>query len=257
MGSVTELVVSLSGLTDDLRHAPEFAAALDDRGVPLTHLLRPASAPPELVGWIRERLERGDAMALHGYDHALRPLGNPRGRRGEFAELPRHEAGLRLTAARRALTALGLRTDVFVPPAGWRPTARSRPYTSKASASWPTTSGSATCRAAPSRRPACSASALRASIGCWAPRSRGRSGAAARCGSTCAPRTSGVPAGLRRSWQPSTRRWRTASFPRATNGLLDGRPDSRRRCHGADSGPVDGVCRPFPAVTHPGDQMST
>ncbi len=38
------------------------------------------------------------------------------GRRAEFAALPRHEAGLRLTAARRALTSLGLRTDVFVPP---------------------------------------------------------------------------------------------------------------------------------------------
>jgi predicted deacetylase len=37
-------------------------------------------------------------------------------RRAEFAALPRHEAGLRLTAARRALTALGLRTDMFVPP---------------------------------------------------------------------------------------------------------------------------------------------
>jgi predicted deacetylase len=113
---VTELIVSLSGLFDDLRRTPEFASALDRRGVPLTHLLRPAAAPDELVDWIRERCGRGDAMALHGYDHALRPLGNARGRRGEFAELPRHEAGLRLTAARRALTALGLRTDVFVPP---------------------------------------------------------------------------------------------------------------------------------------------
>ncbi|HEY0816927.1 MAG TPA: DUF2334 domain-containing protein [Pseudonocardia sp.] len=111
-----ELIVSLSGLSDDLRRAPEFAAALDERGVALTHLLRPAAAPAELVDWIRERLGRGDAMALHGYDHALRPRGNARGRRGEFAHLPRHEAGLRLTAARRALTALGLRTDVFVPP---------------------------------------------------------------------------------------------------------------------------------------------
>jgi uncharacterized protein len=116
IGGVTELLVSLSGLSDDLRVASEFVAALDDRGVPLTHLLRPAAAPAVLVDWIRERLERGDAVALHGYDHALRPLGNARGRRGEFAELPRHEAGLRLTAARRALTALGLRTDVFVPP---------------------------------------------------------------------------------------------------------------------------------------------
>ena len=31
--------------------------------------------------------------------------------KGEFACLPDHEAGLRLTAARRALTALGLWTD--------------------------------------------------------------------------------------------------------------------------------------------------
>lgn len=113
---MAELIVSLSGLSDELGRGPELAAALDGRGVPLTHLLRPASAPAELIDWIRERCASGDAMALHGYDHAARPLGNTRGRRGEFAELPRHEAGLRLTAARRALTALGLRTDVFVPP---------------------------------------------------------------------------------------------------------------------------------------------
>ena len=83
--------------------------------MPLTHLLRPADAPAELVAWIRERCARGDALALHGYDHAPRPLGHGR-RKGEFASLPRHEAGLRLTAARRALTAAALWTDVFVPP---------------------------------------------------------------------------------------------------------------------------------------------
>jgi predicted deacetylase len=113
---VTDLIVSLSGLSDDLSLAPGFAAALDGRGVPLTHLLRPAGAAPELVDWVRERCRRGDALALHGYDHTPRPLGTTRGRKGEFAELPAHEAGLRLTAARRALTALSLRTDVFVPP---------------------------------------------------------------------------------------------------------------------------------------------
>jgi predicted deacetylase len=48
--------------------------------------------------------------------HTLRPLGHGRGRNGEFACLPHHEAGLRLTAARRALPALSLWTDVFVPP---------------------------------------------------------------------------------------------------------------------------------------------
>ena len=103
------LYVSLSGGV--VQEA--FTAALDARGVPLTHLLRPADAPAELVAWIRER---GDALALHGYDHATRPLGHGRGRKGEFACLPRHEAALRLTAARRALTAVGLWTDVFVPP---------------------------------------------------------------------------------------------------------------------------------------------
>jgi hypothetical protein len=109
---VPELYVSLSG--GDVQEA--FAAALDARGVPLTHLLRPADAPAELVAWIRGRCAHGDALALHGYDHATRPLGHGRGRKGEFAILPRHEAGLRLTAARRALTAVGLWTDVFVPP---------------------------------------------------------------------------------------------------------------------------------------------
>jgi predicted deacetylase len=113
---VTDLIVSLSGLSDDLSLAPGFAAALDGRGVPLTHLLRPAGAAPKLVDWVRERCRRGDALALHGYDHTPRPLGTARGRKGEFAALPGHEAGLRLTAARRALTALSLRTDVFVPP---------------------------------------------------------------------------------------------------------------------------------------------
>jgi uncharacterized protein len=102
------LYVSLSGGV--VQEA--FVAALDARGVPVTHLLRPADAPAGLVAWIRER---GDALALHGYDHAPRPLGHGRPK-GEFASLPRHEAALRLTAARRALTALGLWTDVFVPP---------------------------------------------------------------------------------------------------------------------------------------------
>jgi uncharacterized protein len=114
------LLVSLSGLSDDasLVRGRSLAAALDDRGVALTHLFRPAGAPSSLVGWLQERRDGGDALALHGYDHAEKPLGSAPvlGRRAEFAGLPRHEAGLRLTAARRALSAAGLRTDVFVPP---------------------------------------------------------------------------------------------------------------------------------------------
>jgi predicted deacetylase len=121
------LVVSLSGLPHDdpaaLARGAEFAAELDARGVPLSQLFRPGgSAGPAagspLVRWLHTR--SGDAVVLHGYDHSADPLGSGQlarvGRRAEFAALPRHEAGLRLIAARRALTSVGLRTDAFVPP---------------------------------------------------------------------------------------------------------------------------------------------
>lgn len=122
------LIVSLSGLTDDtpepLRRGAAFAAELDARSVPLSQLFRPGgiTAGSPLVAWLLERRAAGDTIVLHGYDHTADPIGNWQssvarvGRRAEFATLPRHEAGLRLTAARRALTMLGLRTDVFVPP---------------------------------------------------------------------------------------------------------------------------------------------
>jgi uncharacterized protein len=119
----SQLVVSLSGLTHDapeaLDRAIAFTGELETRGVPVSQLLRPAgvSAGSPLAEWIHERRAAGDALVLHGYDHSAAPLAVARvGRRAEFAALPRHEAGLRLVAARRALTALGLRTDLFVPP---------------------------------------------------------------------------------------------------------------------------------------------
>jgi hypothetical protein len=121
--AVSHLVVSLSGLTHDapeaLDRAVEFTGELDARGVPLSQLLRPAGVPAgsPLAQWVHERRAAGDALVLHGFDHTAAPIALPRvGRRAEFATLPRHEAGLRLVAARRALTALGLRTDLFVPP---------------------------------------------------------------------------------------------------------------------------------------------
>jgi len=115
------LVVSLSGLTDrpeTLDGAVELAAELDVRGVPLSQLFRPHGSPAPLVEWLRDRLAGGDALVLHGYDHTPEPTGarTGLGRRAEFAALLRHEASLRLIAARRALTALDLRTDTFVPP---------------------------------------------------------------------------------------------------------------------------------------------
>ncbi|MCO1659275.1 DUF2334 domain-containing protein [Pseudonocardia humida] len=123
---MAHLLVSLSGLTDDLAaRAGHLADALDQRGVPLTLLVRPCGPdgplrPGGLVDWLRHRREGGDALVLHGFDHTADPTAarNPiaLGRRAEFAALPRHEAGLRLTAARRVLTGVGLRTDSFAPP---------------------------------------------------------------------------------------------------------------------------------------------
>lgn len=119
MGGVARLIVSLSGLTDDsLSRGARFAAALDARGVALSQLYRPGAwtGPEEsaLVDWLHDRRRRGDAIVLHGFDHSPGPARV--GRRAEFAALPRHEAGLRLRAARRTLGAVGLRTDLFVPP---------------------------------------------------------------------------------------------------------------------------------------------
>ncbi|GAA3218666.1 DUF2334 domain-containing protein [Pseudonocardia petroleophila] len=117
---MARLIVSLSGLTDDsLPRGAEFADALDARGVALSQLFRPGPfeeglAASPLVTWLHGRRDRGDAIVLHGFDHSSGPTRV--GRRAEFAALPRHEAGLRLRAARRTLGAVDLRTDLFVPP---------------------------------------------------------------------------------------------------------------------------------------------
>lgn len=124
MRVAAQLAVSLSGLSDNstgaLARGARFTAALDGRGAPVSHLYRPGSPREKspLAAWLLQRAAAGDALVLHGYDHTPDPTGARTGlnRRAEFAALPRHEAGLRLTAARRALTAAGLRTDVFVPP---------------------------------------------------------------------------------------------------------------------------------------------
>ena len=126
----SQLLVSLSGIRSaTLDHCADLTAELDARGVPASLLVVPRRlGDSAALHWIRQRTmsqrsNRGDVVLLHGYDHTLDPLGcwgshtvARLGRRAEFANLPAHEAGLRLQAANILLERLELRTDAFVPP---------------------------------------------------------------------------------------------------------------------------------------------
>lgn len=103
------LLVSLSGIEPRTLHrCTELATELDRRAVPLTLLCNPsAQHTAAQLDWMRERLS-SDALLLHGRGTA---------RRAEFAALPAHEAGLRLTAALAKVDEMGLgRVRGFVPP---------------------------------------------------------------------------------------------------------------------------------------------
>lgn len=114
-----ELIVSISGIRDTTRDvAIEFAAEMDRRNVRLSLLVAPRLKgkyrlvdDPATQAWLRGRRARGDAIVLHGYDQAA-----TKSRRAEFATLPRHEAGLRLTAADRVMEQVELRTRLFAAP---------------------------------------------------------------------------------------------------------------------------------------------
>jgi predicted deacetylase len=115
------LVVSLSGINArTLDRCAELSLELARRQVPLSLLFAPkvAGSDATVVEWVRERCAAGDALLLHGFDHAAEPRGRgvALGRRAEFAALPAHEAGLRLTAATAALERVGLSATCFAPP---------------------------------------------------------------------------------------------------------------------------------------------
>lgn len=121
----SQLLLSLSGIRSaTLDDCAALIADLEVRRVPASLLVVPRNPGGNaVVGWIRERRQRGDAVLTHGYDHTADPLGAwgsttvaRLGRRAEFAALPAHEAGLRLHAATILLERLDLRTDVFAPP---------------------------------------------------------------------------------------------------------------------------------------------
>ncbi|MEZ2122952.1 MULTISPECIES: DUF2334 domain-containing protein [unclassified Corynebacterium] len=65
---------------------------------------------PDVLDFIHSERSAGAELVLAGLDQSVR------GRRSEFAELPAHEARLRLTAARRQMAAMDLDTEVFSPP---------------------------------------------------------------------------------------------------------------------------------------------
>ncbi|WP_026343809.1 DUF2334 domain-containing protein [Nocardia sp. BMG111209] len=117
--SGSQLIVSVSGIRDTTRAAAmSFATEMDRRGVPLSLLVAPRLKgkyrlvdDPATQEWLRARRTVGDAVVLHGYDQAA-----TKSRRAEFADLPRHEARLRLMAADRVLEQVGLRTRLFAAP---------------------------------------------------------------------------------------------------------------------------------------------
>ncbi|MGC7093521.1 DUF2334 domain-containing protein [Amycolatopsis lurida] len=112
----TRLLVSLSGMNPSTLHrCAELAEELDRRAVPLSLLFTPSTG---VTSWLRQRVDRGDDLLLHGYDHTVPPTHRAvsLGRKAEFAALPAHEARLRLTAATASLDHAGLRTEGFAPP---------------------------------------------------------------------------------------------------------------------------------------------
>ncbi|OBB73598.1 DUF2334 domain-containing protein [Mycobacterium sp. 852014-52144_SCH5372336] len=116
-----QLIVSLSGITErTMPDVADFCAQLDARGVPVSLLVAPRieggyrlEEDGAAVEWLAARRDCGDAIVLHGFDEAA-----TKKRRGEFATLPAHEAGLRLMAADRVMEHMDLRTRLFAAP-GW------------------------------------------------------------------------------------------------------------------------------------------
>ncbi|SDP81725.1 hypothetical protein SAMN04487905_109220 [Actinopolyspora xinjiangensis] len=113
----TRLVVSLYDIGgEDLARCARFAARLDRSRVPLSLFVpAPLLSGSAVTDWLRERVTSGDALVLHG----LEPP-RPARTRGfhDDRRRPRHEAGLRLTAANAVLDAAGLGSEAFAPLGG-------------------------------------------------------------------------------------------------------------------------------------------
>lgn len=112
------LLVSLSGIQNS-RQLDDIVGELDRRDVPVTYLLRPRACvrTSPVAAWAQHRIDRGDSVLLHGYDHNTAPRQQiwPV-KRAEFSGLSAFEASLRLRAARAQLEHSNLRIDGFAPP---------------------------------------------------------------------------------------------------------------------------------------------
>lgn len=107
-----QLIVSVSGIRDQtLDDVERFRTRLLEREVPISLLVEPRrkdgyrlESEVATVDWLTARREQGEAIVLHGYNGP--------------ANLPAHEANLRLMGADRILEHLNLRTRLFASP-GW------------------------------------------------------------------------------------------------------------------------------------------
>jgi len=111
-----QLIVSVSGIRDQtLDDVDGFHASLLERGVQTSLLVKVRrkdgyrlESDASTVDWLTAHRAQGSAIVLHGYN----------GSQGGPANLPAHEANLRLMAADRTLEHVGLRTRLFAAP-GW------------------------------------------------------------------------------------------------------------------------------------------
>lgn len=105
-----QLIVSVSGVRGEtLEDVERFRASLEGRGVPISLLVAPRrkddyrlESDVATVTWLAACREQGSAIVLHGYNGP--------------ANLPAHEANLRLMGADRILEHLNLRTRLFAAP---------------------------------------------------------------------------------------------------------------------------------------------
>lgn len=115
---MTRLLASISSIFDrTLNPTRKLVDALDAEGIPVSLLIAPRvgqswhlARDERSLAWLSAQQAAGRCLILNGFDEAAT------GRHGEFANLKRHEANLRLAGATRQMHRLGFDFDIFAPP---------------------------------------------------------------------------------------------------------------------------------------------